>query len=1018
MTGRNFSVSSGRISFVHGYSGPSMSVDTACSSSIVAVSIASNLLTSEPLGSVIVGSALISLSIDVMRFLASASMISADGRCRTLDEGAAGYGRGEASVCMLITRSPEGPTAICAVTVNQDGHSASLTAPHGPSQIQVIRRACANAEISPVDVEMHELHGTGTPLGDPIELLGVSKAQEEASNGMTSFLSISTSKTAHGHSEPAAGCIGIRWILRQLEKKIMAPNIHLIEVSKHIESALLASKRPMYPARECRPIGVHEQRAFASLSSFAFQGTNAHAILQYDTSRDTQFRVDALRCMAAYHGHVSWYCSTVHPRMHLISPTFPDQDISWSVGYKQNFISRMKDHKVFSASLLPGMCIFAIMSDAAQLCLAGRADYRHLLRNANIGTPVHLDDAKHSLVAKVSLSTGKATLCVDNRNCSRPNAMCGIWCLSSQGQGPVSMDPRPQVLDTHAKPQTSAPSVGFLAHAVDQKVEMANVPSPELLDGSTHLAAFSETLKGRAVSVPVSSECLSIAFTSLHTSQIGRFQGFASCDDARASDRLRDYYVHLPGTKYTYIKSLYSASIKRERSLEANFYFLNVDHINNTRKARELSDIRHRQRAVHKLITLQGNTTFSSARSHKNPLLEYSTLIEFVRTQNGRSFSYVAPKLLGVSSSSRNSGQLRVANAEIGCNADIIELDPSACRLHTVDSWKEISIPYSPNENTVGPSKNYRSLAAGIAAISGGTEGIGLLLGQWLASGEVETQSSIALVGRTPFLTNSFPQSFSRNIPVTITQHDCATETGTIGIEKLCRACTVGFRANIFHGAGVIFDQTITSTNFGSSLKVFAPKYWGIKRTAARAMSSLAVGSIVSLSSMSITIGNPGQSNYIAANSAMETVSQDIAFSGIDSRIIRYGPWKRIGMLAKKESILKSLSKLGLLPLSPSQGLAATEAFIRSSHLFCTLAHINRETINRGDPFDNQRCNSDSEGCKHSETINQLSDTRDSYDRVRSIILDILGEVLDEVPSTDDDPFFEVRNSLVISPDK
>eukprot|EP00889_Picochlorum_renovo_P003212 jgi/Picre1/30242/NNA_005608.t1 len=340
LTGRNFSVSSGRISFVHGYSGPSMAVDTACSSSIVAVSIASHLLTREPLRSVIVGSALISLSIDVMRFLASASMISAEGRCRTLDEGAAGYGRGEASVCMLITR-----------------------------------------------VEVHELHGTGTPLGDPIELLGVSKAQEEASNGMASLLSISTSKTAHGHSEPAAGCIGIHWILRQLEKKIMAPKIHLIEVSKHIASALLASKRPMYPARECRPIGLHEQRAFASLSSFAFQGTNAHAILQYDTSRDTQFRVDALRCMAAYQGHVSWYCSTVHALMHPISPTFPDQDISWSVGYKQNFIARMKDHKVFSASLLPGMCVFAIMSDAAQLCLAGRADYQHLLRSANIETP-------------------------------------------------------------------------------------------------------------------------------------------------------------------------------------------------------------------------------------------------------------------------------------------------------------------------------------------------------------------------------------------------------------------------------------------------------------------------------------------------------------------------------------------------------------------------------------------------------------------------------------------------------
>lgn len=991
-----------------------MSIDTACSSSIVAVSAASNLLASEPLRSVIVGSVLISLSIDVMKFLASASMISPDGRCRTLDEGAAGYGRGEASVCMLITRSPDAPTAICAVTVNQDGHSASLTAPHGPSQIQVIRRACAKAAISPVDVGMHELHGTGTPLGDPIEIFGVSKAHDMASDSMTFPLCISTSKTAHGHSEPAAGCIGIHWIMRQLEKKIMAPNIHLVETNKHIASALLASKRAMYPARESRPMELLEPRALASLSSFAFQGTNAHAILQHNTSYESQCRADALRSMQAYHGQLSWYCSTVHPWMHPISPAFPDQDISWSIVYQQNFASRMKDHKVFGTTLLPGMCIFRIMSDAAQLCFAGRADHRHILRSASIGTPVHLEDAKNNLVAAISLSRGTATLCVENGNCSRPNAMCGISHLPSQGGAPINMDHRLLVLGTHARPPPSIPSIGYFAHTIDQRAEMTAVPSPELLDGSTHLAAFTESVKGRAVSVPVSSECLSITFSSIYTSNLDRFQGFVACDDVRASERLRDYHVHLPTTKYTYIKSLYSASLKRERSLGDASCFLNIDHINNIRKVDEISDLKHCQQAMRKLQTLQGSTILSSRR-HENPSLEYSALIEFLSTQHGNSFTYLAPKMLGRSSSSRNRGQLQVAETEIGCTSNIVEHEPNAFKLHTVESWKEIAIPYSLNESEFGPSKKYKSLAAGITAVSGGTGGIGLLLGQWLALGEVEMHSCIALIGRRAFLKNSFPQMLSRNIPVTIAQHDCATETGANSMENVCRACNRGFRTNIFHGAGVLSDQTITSSSLRSSFNVFAPKYWGFKLTATRAGSCLAVGSIVALSSLSITIGNPGQSNYIAANSAMENASQNLAFAGIDSRIIRYGPWSNIGMLAKKESILKSLSKVGLLPLSPCQGLVATEAFIRSPHLFSTLGYINWDKINPEDPIESQMASyiSDFEGYTHSAAIDNLSDARDRYDHLRSIILDIFVDVLDEVPPSDDDPFFEVSNSLV-----
>ena len=178
-TGGAFSVAAGRLSFKYGLEGPSLSVDTACSSSLVGLEVAvrhmEHGLVSD--ASLVLG---VNLTLSMMTYslLSYAGMLTPDGRCKTLDASADGYTRGEAcNALMLLEGVPAaGPAgaAVVGCAVNQDGRSSSLTAPNGPSQQAVIRAAIADSAVPAEGVLGLQMHGTGTALGDPIEVSALS----------------------------------------------------------------------------------------------------------------------------------------------------------------------------------------------------------------------------------------------------------------------------------------------------------------------------------------------------------------------------------------------------------------------------------------------------------------------------------------------------------------------------------------------------------------------------------------------------------------------------------------------------------------------------------------------------------------------------------------------------------------------------------------------------------------------------------------------------------------------------
>lgn len=174
-TGTAMSVVSGRVSYSFRLRGPAATVDTACSSSLVSMHMAYSSVTSDQSLYAFNSGVNLTLSPETPAMFQRAGMTTLNGRCKTLDASADGYVRGEAVVtCLISSDHEESIGLIKGTAVNQAGRSATLTAPNGPSQQEVLRNALHSASEKPSSMSSIQMHGTGTPLGDPIEIGAIS----------------------------------------------------------------------------------------------------------------------------------------------------------------------------------------------------------------------------------------------------------------------------------------------------------------------------------------------------------------------------------------------------------------------------------------------------------------------------------------------------------------------------------------------------------------------------------------------------------------------------------------------------------------------------------------------------------------------------------------------------------------------------------------------------------------------------------------------------------------------------
>jgi acyl transferase domain-containing protein/protein-L-isoaspartate O-methyltransferase/acyl carrier protein len=274
------SIVSGRLSYLLGLQGPSLTLDTACSSSLVAVHLACQALRSGDCRMALAGGVNLILSPDLYIALSHSRMLAPDGRCKTFDAAADGFARGEGCGVVVLKRlsdaQADGDRVLAVIrgsAVNQDGPSSGLTAPNGPAQEAVVRAALAQAGVAPAEVGYVEAHGTGTQLGDPLEV----QALGAVFGGVREQpLWLGSVKTNIGHLEAAAGVTGLIKLVLALQQRQIPAHLHFRQPSPHIAWDELPLRVPT-ALTPWEPIGG---RRIAGVSSFGFSGTNAHLVVE------------------------------------------------------------------------------------------------------------------------------------------------------------------------------------------------------------------------------------------------------------------------------------------------------------------------------------------------------------------------------------------------------------------------------------------------------------------------------------------------------------------------------------------------------------------------------------------------------------------------------------------------------------------------------------------------------------------------------------------------------------------
>jgi amino acid adenylation domain-containing protein len=279
-TGIAPSLLANRISFQFDFNGPSETVDTACSSGLVALDRAIKALRSGACEAAIVGASSAMLAPDLHVAFSKAGMLSPGGRCRSFDASADGYVRGEGVAALYLKpldRALQDGDDVLAVlrgsAVNHGGRATSLTAPNAAAQARVVASAWSDAGVTLADIGYIEAHGTGTSLGDPVEMRGLALAADDG--GVEGRCVVGSVKSQIGHLEAVAGLAGLIAAVFAVREGRAPANPHLAVANPHItlgETFVLAGRETGWPKPGLRRV--------AGVSSFGFGGTNAHVVVE------------------------------------------------------------------------------------------------------------------------------------------------------------------------------------------------------------------------------------------------------------------------------------------------------------------------------------------------------------------------------------------------------------------------------------------------------------------------------------------------------------------------------------------------------------------------------------------------------------------------------------------------------------------------------------------------------------------------------------------------------------------
>ena len=284
ITGSASATMAGRLSYTLGLQGPSLTIDTACSSSLVATHLACNALRQGECNMALAGGVSLLLTPGIHIEFSKLRGLSADGRCKAFSDDTDGTGFSEGAVIVVLKRLSDAQrhgddihAVLRGTSVMHGGHSASLTTPSGPGQVEVIRTALARAATEPGDIDYIEAHGSSTKLGDPIEATALAEVFGMGRPPGSDPLRLGSAKSNIGHTQAAAGLVGLLKVVLSMQNNTLPKTLHVSEPNRAVDwksanMKLVLANRPWLPNdSRIRRAGV---------SAFGIGGTNAHVIVE------------------------------------------------------------------------------------------------------------------------------------------------------------------------------------------------------------------------------------------------------------------------------------------------------------------------------------------------------------------------------------------------------------------------------------------------------------------------------------------------------------------------------------------------------------------------------------------------------------------------------------------------------------------------------------------------------------------------------------------------------------------
>jgi hypothetical protein len=377
----------------------SFAVDTACSSGLIATHLAAENIRNigGKTKQMLCAAANVTLLPSTTNMFVVSHMIASDGRCKTFDVAAAGYVRSEAAVTSFLqylSNVDEREEYYCAIlagsATNQDGRSSSLTAPNGPAQQRVIRSALSHAHEEVSRLDFLEMHGTGTSLGDPIEVNAAAEVFGDSVNHTNSF-SLAAAKSRTGHAEPASGMIGLYSAISTGSRSSLSQNMHLRQLNPHIEQIISRRRGLFGTPRQTPSIPLEASNTIRSgVSAFAFQGTNVHVTLSSQPAIST-----FTRCISLYNSAPFWVARRNHPMIEsALSHAFTESAsrIRFTARLDGSAsIAHILDHQVLGMQLFPAAgfleLVSAAFNESVESLQRSLSEFQHDLNLCAISIP-------------------------------------------------------------------------------------------------------------------------------------------------------------------------------------------------------------------------------------------------------------------------------------------------------------------------------------------------------------------------------------------------------------------------------------------------------------------------------------------------------------------------------------------------------------------------------------------------------------------------------------------------------